>query len=471
MRKKINEEKFLHDLAEESILKDWNSPMEGEREFSESYREFRRSLIEQAETGKKGETEEMAEIIAMQPKKTKRKRFFKMPAGAAAAIAAVVLLSVGAYAISGLFHVESKEYTDESIGEYSYTFEAQEGAEVQPMQIVLGYLPEGYEFTEGAGERTTFGKYHKADGSGGLTIGIQDYSRQIRLPFISSEEETEINGIKTDILTRDGEIEYNHILLMFYEEEGQIVTMYGYKDISVDELKKVAENLSLEPTGEATYVPEAADKGEEPQVYSESAPQILDENVVRIGESIPIRNGLSFTVKNIELKDNLSGLPEEYFSSADHYEEFINEDGTIQSAEIGGTVWENNAMVEKSEGISPVKFAYVTLEIANTSEADLTDQYVYTSMVYRNPETNEAQMKGILGGFWRASGMEPVYYDGSDYMDGENNKHLFFSDFKAGETRTVHLGLFCLETEADNAYLVFRDWTGELEPLYVKLKM
>lgn len=87
MRRNMNEDEFLYDVSEESILKDWNMGTEApDHEFSEKYKEFRQELIYRAEKGQSGsdcrETEEnrmdTADIIPMKPK---RKRFFKTPVG------------------------------------------------------------------------------------------------------------------------------------------------------------------------------------------------------------------------------------------------------------------------------------------------------------------------------------------------------------------------------------------------------
>lgn len=468
MRRDINEDKFLYDVSEESILKAWDKNTH-EHEFSEDYKKFRQELIGQAAAVKKSATEETAEIVAIEKNRPKKRKFFKTPVGAAAAIAAVIVLSVGAYAISGLFTVKSKEYTDENQGEYTYTFDGQAGVEITPMKLVMDYIPEGYVEMENGGDGQTVRKFHKEDGSSGLSLFITDYSRSLSLPFVSDVDETEMNGVKTDILTRNGAVEYNHIIVMFYEELGQIVEIYGYNDISLDELKQVVVNLKLEPTGEVSYIPdiepEEKKQGDEPE--SEAVTVINDANTVKVGESFDIGEGISCSVKNIELKDEVSELSKEFFTDFDGLiSPYINEDGTIQDVELGQTVWENNAMVEKSEGSSPVKFAYITLDISNTSETDMLDQFVYSNIFYRNPETGEIENTEVLGDFWRAVGYEPVFYDGGDYLDGVYNKHLFASDFKAGETRTVHLGIFCAEKKLDQAYLSFRN---QDEYTFVKL--
>ena len=53
MRRNMNEDEFLYDVSEESILKDWNMGTEApDHEFSEKYKEFRQELIYRAERDK-----------------------------------------------------------------------------------------------------------------------------------------------------------------------------------------------------------------------------------------------------------------------------------------------------------------------------------------------------------------------------------------------------------------------------------
>ena len=55
MRRNMNEDEFLYDVSEESILKDWNMGTEApDHEFSEKYKEFRQELIYRAEKGQDG---------------------------------------------------------------------------------------------------------------------------------------------------------------------------------------------------------------------------------------------------------------------------------------------------------------------------------------------------------------------------------------------------------------------------------
>lgn len=471
MRRDMNEDKFLYDISEESILKDWNMGIEApDHEFSEEYQKFRQEMLRKAGKPEDTEAKENGAVI---PVSGRKKHFFKTPIGVAAAIAAVFLLSAGAYAISGIFQVKDRKQDDAS-GEIYYTIEAQEGIAVTPTYIKLGYVPEGYEEMKNGGNGTTVHKLHKADGSGGLTVGISDYSSGLNFPFVSSYEETEIGGIKADILRRDGTIEYNHIILLFYEELGQVVTIYGHRDISLDELKKIAENIQLEPTGEEAYVPEVNADGEKGKDTVEPDFSVEADQRIELGETIDIVSGITFTVKDIELKDNMNGLDEKYLSyNEDGYNQYLNEDGTFKDVELGYSTWENNAMVEKTQGTDQVKMAYVTMEVTNTSDEDVTDTFVWGRLGTIGEDNIFklfADYSGILKGWSKAAFGEPFYYDGSDYADSANsNKHLFFSDFKAGETRTVHLAFAYVEQMEENAWIALRSWVGDKEPVYVKL--
>lgn len=455
MRRDINEEKFLKDVSEESIMKSWGAGEEGmDHEFSKDYKEFCQNLIKQ--TG------------AVELTNMKKKRFFKTPFGVAAAFAAVLVLSVGAYAISGLFTVKSEE-TSQQPGGYTYTFEAQEGVTVQPMKIVPGYLPEGYVETSG-GNGISLSKYHTEDGGSGITIGLNNYSDTIEFPFISEVEETEIGGVKADVLTRNGDIEYNHIIMMFYEELGQVVTMYTYKDISVEEAKKIAENIKLEPTGEEAYTPFAENTNKDYEAEPE-VPQIVgEEQIIQKGDSMAMSENLSFVVKDIELRDNVNGLDENYFGNySTDLLPYINADGTFKTVELGYTTWENNEMISVDEGEGHVKLAYVTMEVQNHSDETLTDTFVYGNIMNIDPETKVPGFTGILEGWWRASGTDPMYYDGSDYAGEEYSKHLFYSDLQANETREIHMAIPYVQEKEGSAYLHFDSMNESQAEYFVKL--
>lgn len=470
----MNEDKFLYTVSEESVLKSWDNDTFEEHEFSEAYNKFREDLIrrvsEDSGAGKSGEKsdKDIGEEVVLISGKKSRKKWYRRPAGIAAAVAAAFILSAGAYAISGLFRVKVSENTEDN-GSYTYEFEAADGEDgvmVQPMRLVPNYIPEGYEYLQEYFEdEDGIKKYHKTDGSSGLTIVLENYHVNLTFPYISFVENTEINGVKTDILTTQGKAEFNHVIIMFYEELGQIVTIYGYNDIPLDELKKVAENIALEPTGGEAYKAFA-----EEWETTEAEPILMEDGrKVRIGEAMEYKDDamnkkLSFVVKDIDIRDSISELSKDYFTDYERITSLLDENGKFDAYERTETVWENNALVEKRIGEVHPGFACVTIEITNLSDEPATDEFVYGNLVYKNSETGEAESEIFEG-----LGNEPVYYDGSDYLDGVYNIKLYHSDFEAGETRTVHLGVLFMRERQDEAYLQFFNWTNLMDTCYVKL--
>lgn len=479
--RRINEDEFLYSVSEESVMKTWDNNDIEDHEFSDTYKNFREDLIRRAgENGNSKRTgiagsehkerrddEAGGEIVPM-TYPSRKKKWYRRPAGVAAAVAAAIILSVGAYAISGLFKIKSQEFTGEN-GVYTYEFEAADGGDgvmVQPMRLVPNYLPEGYDYLQKHFEDSDgIKKYHETDGSGGLTIALDNYFSSQTFVYVSSVENTEINGVKTDILTRNEDNGSNYVIMMFYEDLGQVVTIFGYDGISLEETKKVAENLVLEPTGEEPYQAFVQER----ETYDVGPVLIGDGRQVRVGETMEYvsdmaNKKLSYTVTDVDIREDISGLSEEYFTDYERISSLLDENGKFAPYEQTESVWENNALVEKSAGESYPAFAYITLEITNLSDEPLTDEFVYANLVYENPETGEEEVEMAEG-----LGNETVYYDGSDYLDGVYNTKLYHSDFDAGETRTVHLGVLFMKERQNEAYLSFFSWTNSMDTCYVKL--
>ena len=59
---------------------------------------------------------------------------------------------------------------------------------------------------------------------------------------------------------------------------------------------------------------------------------------------------LSFTVTDIELRDNISGLEQKYFVNYEGILSLLDANGNFAVYEQKESVWENNALVEKSLG-------------------------------------------------------------------------------------------------------------------------
>jgi hypothetical protein len=199
-----------------------------------------------------------------------------------AAITATLALSITAYGMCRKFFITTSR--DEETGTITYNVQSESGITKIPLiNITPGYLPEGYlPLANAPGKYSTNGEPSAEEG---ILIYQNDYIYQPESYNISNVEETTIGGVKAYIETSEG-ILYKYKIDLIYEEDGQIITVGG--TVSLDELKKVAENIKYEVVPREflqLYDPKDAgiNKGKD-DVYI--APAVPADHVFNLGEEI-----------------------------------------------------------------------------------------------------------------------------------------------------------------------------------------
>ncbi len=376
----------------------------------------------------------------------------------AAALGLVIGLSLTVYAAVHLFTVHGEK--NEETGTYTYYFETEKELEAAPIKIIPGYLPEGF-----AAEGDDYCKYSKGGNNGeGITIISNNWSSKLSVPYVSAQEETELNGVRAEILTRNG-LEYNHIILLFYEEEGQVIEIMASDGISLDEVKKVADNITYEVlTGEEADTYQAFSQSKEREPDMEFDNTIKKSNMIQVGEEVQDL-GVSkyeldttaqpfYCVDNIEVSDTIQELHKEGFGVYyDLVRERCNSDGSLKPRERVERYWEDDEMKTKSETVG-MKFLYVTLTLQNKTGEAMTDISVYPCIRFLQEEEDGTYSFIDRDYEWDELVREnsPIYFDQSDYSEPQ---HFFFMDLKAGETREVHLLYAVDEDRIDTGYLTF----------------
>jgi hypothetical protein len=371
-----------------------------------------------------------------------------------AAIIATLALSITAYGICRKFFVTTSR--DEEAGTVTYNVQSESKiTEIPLINITPEYLPEGYE--QYKGDPSKYFLNGEPSGEGGILIYQNDYIYQPESYNISNVEETTIGGVKAYIQTSEGML-YKYKIDLIYEEDGQIITVGGA--VSLDELKKVAENIKYEVVpGEflQLYAPEVKGTNEEDDVYI--APAVPADHVFNLGKELSYERlpdeDLTFTVNKVEIMDKLPEVNQNYFWDYGEYLEAINEDGTLKDYERSVSIkWENNEMKKVTETAGR-KFAYVTLTLRNPSDKELKDVCVYPMIEYRTKASDgtlEAFPDDSRGGNAIAGGKWPIYFDQSDYT----GTHFFYCDFEPNETKEVHLIYLLDEDHLDDAYFTQR---------------
>ncbi len=318
------------------------------------------------------------------------------------------------------------------------------------IKVIPEYIPKGYM------EYNNSGKYYTKENPNIADIFMCSFYEQdddedelSNDPTISNVEETTIGGVKAKIYKGSETADFNYMINLFYEENKQIAMIVCSNAISLDELKKIAENLKFQ------LIP----------LQNITPPVITADNIFNIDEEKAGRDdgpqfGLhedrsdkpNYTVNKIEVLEKLPELDKNYFCDYNQYLEFINEDGTLKEHErVNEQKWENNKMNTDTETVG-MKFVSVTLTMRNPFEKELKDINIYPR-VYSMKETSNGTFE-MLNDYWGCElsvDKAPFYFDQSDY----EGKHFYFCDFAPNETKEVHLVYAVDEDQIDNAYIHF----------------
>jgi hypothetical protein len=323
-------------------------------------------------------------------------------------------------------------------------------SEENEIKVIPGYIPKGYMEYNNSGRYYTKENPNVADIFMCSSYERDDHEGELSNdPTISNVEETTIGGVKAKIYKGSETADFNYMINLFYEENKQIAMIVCSNAISLDELKKIAENLKFQ------LIP----------LQNITPPVITADNIFNIGEEKAGRDdgpqfGLhddrsdkpNYTVNKIEVLDKLPELDKNYFCDYNQYLEFINEDGTLKDYErVNEQKWENNKMNTITETVGRM-YVYVTLTMKNPFNKELKDINIYPRVYSLSKTSDNTFEKFYLFGEGKVqTDGAPFYFDQSDYAGG----HFYFCDFAPNETKEVHLVYAVDEDQIDNAYIHF----------------
>lgn len=226
--------------------------------------------------------------------------------------------------------------------------------------------------------------------------------------------------------------------------------------ITEEEAIKIAEGLKLTKTDEAhaTSAASLAQIEKAEGMKGEYKVKEAEKNYYDQGEKIENDQGFLYTVKKVEVLDNINSLNKEYFFDEDFamIQSIVDANGSILSYERENIVYGDGInTLNRLNGTENVNrcFVNVTLEVTNPEgntrnrddEANVWGQIYFLSELEENPY-----------------GIEPIYFDGSDYDN--KNSHYYFTTIEEGKTLTCHLGYLVDEDKLDEMYL---DWSVSRE--------
>ena len=181
----------------------------------------------------------------------------------------------------------SQNNSENNIGQVSLATESgdldrTQDVEVAGISVTPGYIPDGYAAWD---ETDHCVKYSPSGSYAGNGFGIYwNLFDSVKMYYMENYEETEIQGFKTTIMQKDvsasQDIQDVTEIFMIDQENGSTIRIIGDANISVDELKKVAENLNITYTGsnEKLYdaqMAEADRKASEAVTLSKNVPDSM----------------------------------------------------------------------------------------------------------------------------------------------------------------------------------------------------
>lgn len=441
MNKKVDLDELMYLLGEETTLEKFNQDSP-QHTFSEKYERGKMEMINNENN-----------MISNKENIKKKKTTFKRAMVLTAAVTAALGVSLTVYGIGKRISFTTSK--NEKTGTLTYNIESDAPLnKIQEIKVTPEYLPAGY-----IESKNSPGKYHLNDDwkQGGMTICSGFNSTNFQDLYVSTVEDTTIGGVKAQILTREG-IDYKYIVYLFYEEDGQIIKIYGTDKVPLEELKKVAENIKYEVVpGSYIDIAKNTIPDEEFETSIETT-KVSGHNLFNIGEErndlIDSAEGVKYTVNSIEVMDKLPELNPEGFNRYQVYLESINEDGTFKPYErVNKQWWENNKMNTETETIG-MKFVYVTLTLTNTLDEDKIDMYFCPRVMFLNKNDDKSFEDNIqYSGGTHELQIEnaPIYFDQFDY----SGKHCRFCDIASNTSEEVTLVYAVDEDHLEDAYISF----------------
>ena len=301
-----------------------------------------------------------------------RRRVLKPSAAAVLAAAMILLCGLGVAAAVGHF----TKQVEEADGAIRYAFEV--NYELKPVEVaaVPEYLPE--DMTVADGDKYGSGKEDGRDISiWAMNMADIDYFCQtMDFSGVEKVEKTTIQSMEAHLITyQDAEKNRrSKDIYLFNPEDGYVLWVWGDYAVSMDELVKVAESLTITVTEnpDLAYMTEE-EKAEEARLEQEAQEAwesavnygVAPEEITAVGEAMDGADfiGASYTVEEAAFYDSLYEVPGYHpdgVCDREELEAWLNEDGTHKPY-LRYTLDENGQILRRAADAAPGDRVRVTL--------------------------------------------------------------------------------------------------------------
>lgn len=285
---------------------------------------------------------------------------------------------------------------------------------------------------------------------------------------IADFEQFEINGnvaILANVVDMGGDNPFGRRFYIYFEDMAAFVTGYITNDYSDEEVRKIMENLTVtEGTEDDCNGGALSDKNswvnrndyveEEPETYT-----YFDYKDVNLGDEFEYYEGFEeqcncfFTVDNIEVLDNISGLDSSCFGGLlknEKLEDFIDENGNLLPYEreyykFGDGVTAPMYEVVKTD-MAERRMVYVTLTVKNTGSQPVEFWFPISMHSKGNVDDTGTYTEDTSYG-------EKTYIDNNDVDEVGINRGYNKLTLAPNSTETVHIGFWADADMLDYYYI------------------
>ena len=387
---------------------------------------------------------------------TSSQRFSSMRIAALVA-ALIILFAVTVFAgnevYQRLINKENHKVTLELGEELSYQSS-------EYVKLNFGYMPEYLNDYDAPY------KFFVGDSGAGLSFQLfkSELAKELEITFVGSVEECMFGKYKGAVIKIDTGIDvggesFSRNFVIYFDDFGYVLRCYVSDAVSDEDMMKIANGLSLEPTDKEhafitdTYIPGVESMSEilieERNCINKNMGEKFDVSVFSGGDS---SSDYSVVVKDFEIRDNIAGLDSDsiWLNGWDS-EDYFDENGNL--IDYVRVTYEHGDGVNTLNSIKESKtvgrrFVMVDIKIENK------ENYAYSF----NPEFFLADADGK-----RINAIV-------NYISGQNSAsaEYMYVPFEAGEKRIVTFG-FIVDEDVDFNGLVLEICSEKLQKHCISL--
>ena len=463
MKNSKNSQK-MYKIAEKIALDDFDTQDE-QHEFSDTYKHKKKLFMEEIKM--KGE----------QPKVKRRKN--RIAIAAACLLIGLPTTTLGAVKVYDMIAQKQNYEVDISVTN------ANRNNSDKSYKLIVDYLPENMEANDDTNMKYSF-KDNYANGGFSFILWRLGESSDFQTLYSKNYEEKEINGRKVIIVNKDTGNEHTKFdrqFFLLFEKEGFMLESYVGNDVNEEQMMKVIENISLEPSSkeEASYTvnfEESKINDTTEQTEFTVIPLEKDSNrLFSVGEVLPVTieehvNGkktdnLEYVINKVEVFDSIKDFKQENFNKLGL--DTLNENNALDQTmkllpykrnvyKVGDGINSIDELV-KSQSVN-LKFVYLETTVKNIGKQSTEEIYMHPSLQVLKSENNAwnyASEDGIS---------EHSMMSGEvDYLEPHGNGKSFYNigSIQPGETKKVNLGYFVDEDKLNSMFLDAFHYTGSGE--------